>query len=70
LKPPHPSTSAYYAPAVLDLDTAILMPFTGDHFKLKFGVSHEYNSQPQLGLERRDTAYYANLVIQLKNFAQ
>ncbi len=54
----------------LDFDTALLMPFTDDRFKLKFGVNHEYNSRPQPGLERLDTTYYANLVFQLKNFTQ
>jgi putative salt-induced outer membrane protein YdiY len=50
----------------LDLDTAIVLPFKNDNWKLKLGVRNEYNAQPQRGIDRLDNTYYANVVLNLK----
>ncbi len=49
----------------LDLDTALLIPFKDDRFKLKVGMRNEYNSSPQPGFDRLDNTYYANIVVEL-----
>ena len=51
----------------LDLDTALLFPFSDPRFKLKLGVTNEYNSRPQSGFDRLDTTYYASLVVELRD---
>jgi len=51
----------------LTLDTALAVPLgNSDIWKLKLGVTNEYNSQPQPGLDRLDNTYYANIVLELK----
>ena len=49
----------------LETDTAFVIPLKNDRWKLKIGVQNEYNSQPQPGLERLDSTYYANVVVDL-----
>ncbi len=66
--------STVYSPDVeefndyrLTLDTALAVPLgNSDIWKLKLGVTNEYNSQPQPGLDRLDNTYYANIVLELK----
>lgn len=50
----------------LELDTAIVLPFKNDDWKLKFGIRNEYNAQPQPGIDRLDNTYYVNVVLNLK----
>jgi hypothetical protein len=50
----------------LNLDTAIVLPFKKDNWKLKFGIRNEYNAKPQSGIVRLDNTYYANVVLDLK----
>ncbi len=51
----------------LNADTALVFPFKDPRVKLKLGLSHKYNSRPVSGLERLDTTYYANVVLELKD---
>ncbi len=50
----------------VDFDTAIVLPFKKDNWKLKIGIRNEYNAQPQPGIVRLDNTYYANVVLDLK----
>ncbi len=50
----------------LDVDTALVFPLKGQRVKLKVGMTNEYNSRPQPGLDRLDNTFYANLVLSLK----
>lgn len=65
--------SAMYAPDFedfkdfrLDFDTALVLPFRDEKWKLKLGIRNEYNALPQRGIERLDNTYYANIVLDLK----
>ncbi len=49
----------------LETDTAFVIPLKNDRWKLKLGVQNEYNSQPQPGLDRLDSTYYANVVMNI-----
>jgi len=49
----------------LDFDTALVFPLKKEEWKLKLGMSNEYNSRPQPGLERLDNTFYANIVMSL-----
>ena len=49
----------------LDIDTALVFPLKDERLKLKLGMTNEYNSRPQRGLDRLDSTYYANLVLEL-----
>lgn len=51
----------------LDLDTALVMPLRNERMKLKLGVRNEYSSRPLSGLDRLDSTYYANIVLDLVN---
>jgi putative salt-induced outer membrane protein YdiY len=51
----------------LTLDTALAIPMAdSDIWKLKVGMTNEYNSRPQPGVDRLDNTYYANIVLELK----
>ncbi len=39
------------------------IPLTAPSWKLRFGVANDYNSQPGLGVEKLDTAYFTRLVL-------
>jgi hypothetical protein len=39
------------------------IPLTNPNWKLRIGVSNDYNSQPPRGTERLDTAYFTRLVL-------
>jgi putative salt-induced outer membrane protein YdiY len=66
--------STVYSPEVEDfdnyrltLDTALAVPLAdSDIWKLKVGMTNEYNSRPQPGFDRLDNTYYANIVLELK----
>jgi len=49
----------------VDFDTALVFPLKKDEWKLKVGIRNEYNSRPQIGLERLDNTFYANIVMSL-----
>ena len=50
----------------LDFDTAFVFPFKQENWKLKLGMTNQYNSHPQPGIVRLDSVYYANVVLELK----
>lgn len=51
----------------LTLDTALALPLANsDVWKLKLGMTNEYNSDPQPGFDRLDNTYYANIVLEVK----
>ena len=50
----------------LEVDTALVLPMKNDVWKLKLGVRNEYNSRPLPGIDRLDSTYYANVVLELK----
>lgn len=39
------------------------MPFANPSWKLRVGVSNDYNSKPGLGVDKMDTAYFTRLVL-------
>jgi putative salt-induced outer membrane protein YdiY len=39
------------------------IPLTAPSWKLRFGVSNDYNSQPGVGVEKMDTSYFTRLVL-------
>jgi hypothetical protein len=39
------------------------MPFVNPSWKLRMGVSNDYNSKPGLGVDKLDTAYFTRLVL-------
>ncbi|MBN2447306.1 MAG: DUF481 domain-containing protein [Phycisphaerae bacterium] len=48
-------------------DTAFVFPIgTSDMWKIKLGVTHEYDALPQPGYKRLDTTYYANILAEFK----
>lgn len=48
-------------------DTAFVFPIgDGDVWKIKMGVTHEYDALPRPGFERLDTTYYANILAEFK----
>lgn len=49
----------------LHSDSALVFPFENENLKLKSGVRYEYNSMPIAGLDRLDTTYYTNIVLNL-----
>lgn len=51
----------------LFLDTALVFPFENKSVKLKLGMTNDYNSRPERGIERLDNTYYANLVFDIVN---
>jgi putative salt-induced outer membrane protein YdiY len=62
-----------YSPALDDTadyrlfaDTALVLPFKSDRWKLKLGVRNEYNSRPRPGIVRLDNTFYANVLVELK----
>ncbi len=50
----------------LEVDTALVLPMKNEVWKLKLGVRNEYNSRPLPGIDRLDSTYYANVVLELK----
>lgn len=42
------------------------MPLTAARWKIRMGVTNEYNSQPAAGVERLDTGYFTRLVLTWK----
>ncbi|MDI1318795.1 MAG: DUF481 domain-containing protein, partial [bacterium] len=47
-------------------ETTIEMPITASLWKLKTGVSNDYTSIPQPGVERLDTLYFTSLILNWK----
>lgn len=65
--------STTYSPAWDDFgdyrlvaDTGLIFPLKSDYMKLKLGFKKDYNSQPPPGVDRLDSTYYANIVVELK----
>lgn len=63
-------TRLAYVPAFEDLgmyrvthETYYQIPLTSPAWKLRLGVSNDYNSQPPLGVKKLDTAYFTRLVL-------
>jgi hypothetical protein len=42
------------------------MPFVSPSWKLRVGVSNDYNSKPGTGVERLDTGYFTRMVLNWK----
>jgi len=64
------SNSLSYVPAFDDFgnfraqhDSFFEMPVSASLWKLRIGVSNDYNSQPGVGIKRMDTTYYTRLVL-------
>lgn len=62
-----------YVPAFEDFGSFVVkhesyyeMPLTNPKWKLRIGISNDYNSQPGLGVEKLDTAYFTRLVLNWK----
>lgn len=48
---------------IFEQDSGVNLPLNqGEIWKLRFGVSSQYNNQPDFGRERVDTRYYARLI--------
>ena len=64
-------TRLAYVPAFEDLlgiyrvthETYYQIPLTSPAWKLRLGVSHDYNSRPPAGVEKLDTSYFTRLVL-------
>ncbi|MFZ9681614.1 MAG: DUF481 domain-containing protein [Cephaloticoccus sp.] len=62
-----------YVPAFEDFGSFVIkhesyyeLPLTNPKWKLRVGVSNDYNSQPGAGVEKLDTAYFTRLVLNWK----
>jgi len=42
------------------------VPTTNPSWKVRFGLSNDFNSKPGAGVEKLDTSYYARLVLNWK----
>lgn len=67
------SNTLTYTPAFEDFgnyrvhhETSFEMPITASLWKLKMGVSNDYTSIPQPGIERLDTLYFTSLILNWK----
>jgi hypothetical protein len=66
-------TNLRYLPALKDFadyrfihDSAIEVPLATDFWKLRLGVTNEYNSRPPGGRDNLDTTYYTRLLLKWK----
>ncbi len=64
------NNSLSYVPAFDDFgnyraqhDSFFEMPISASLWKLRIGLSNDYNSQPGVGIEKMDTTYYTRLVL-------
>ncbi|MEZ5413134.1 MAG: DUF481 domain-containing protein [Opitutaceae bacterium] len=62
-----------YVPAFEDFGSFVIkhesyyeLPLTNPQWKLRVGISNDYNSQPGVGVEKLDTAYFTRLVLNWK----
>lgn len=67
------SNSLTYTPAFEDFgnyrvhhESTYEMPITASMWKLKMGVSNDYTSMPQPGIDRLDTLYFTSLILNWK----
>ena len=56
----------YFANYRVHHETTYEMPITASLWKLKTGISNDYTSKPQPGVERLDTLYFTSLILNWK----
>jgi Protein of unknown function, DUF481 len=50
----------------LTQESFLELPLANPRWKLRFGLSNDYNSRPSVGLEKLDTTYFSRLVLSWK----